>query len=184
MQVALYPNHHALPFWHNPAQPKIMFDPADMADWSHHYREDCEVVTVLLKDHWAWPVLMGLHLLDIPSVMAHISISFDKKKRTFDLPKRKWVQISTLPQKTNAQGIPIVVSRGKVKVQHMWGGDNGTYTPYQLLGKETVEGEQTPEFWTNFFLTQLRETKKGITEKATKAIKESKDRLVAFSNIP
>lgn len=189
MKVALYPHHHALPFWHSPEQPKIIFDPAVMADWTHTFEEwDKDQgkhvkKTVPLKDHWMWPVLMGLHSLDIPSAMAHVSVYFNKKTRTFELPKRKWVQISTLPQKTNTQGIPVVVSKGKVTVEHMWGGDNGTYTPYQLLSKETVEGEQTPEFWTNFFLTQLRETKKKITEKATATIQKSNKELEAFSAV-
>lgn len=183
MKIALYPHHHCLPFWHGPKQPTILFDPA-MACWVTKSREDSpsgkkDIATLTLaKDHWVWPILMGLHALDL-CALAHVSIHFDSETRRFKIPKRVWVQITTLPEACNAEGIPVVVERGNVLVKHLWGGDNKTYTPYDLAGIET--DERPSEFWMEFFHEKLKEAKNEAQEKADAAVRDLSTSLAPWA---
>lgn len=177
MKVALYNSHHQLPFWHRPKNPYGIFDSTllnMLPDWTYkkdewdeeHYCQKTGPAT----EHYMLPVLNGLLALNLPGVMAHVSLCFDSNKKAVYSPKRVWVQITTESALTDANGLPVVVQEnGGVAVTHLWGGDNGTYTPYQLLGKEPVEGETTPEFWTKFFLDQLREVKGRLQKKYEEA---------------
>jgi len=148
MQVALYLDHDNLPFWHNPSQPNIMFDPSLMADWmfgDHPF-----------EDTWLWPVLIGLISIDFP-VMAHVSIRCENG--VVKLTKRVWVQITTYPTSVGADNLPIIVKDGKPQVEHLWGGDNKTYSPWEFFGG-TIEEKMLPETWRRFFTSKLRKVKK------------------------
>lgn len=180
MKVALYSGHHSLPFWHNPKQPEILFDES-MADKNVVFevfesidenRGRFVTKEVPAKDFWIWPILKGLLDIDL-QLLAHVSILFDRHTETFSLPRRVWIQISTLPNEVDQNGIPVVILDGKVQVEHLWGGDNGTYTPYQLLGRKPVDNEQTPEFWTQYFSEQLVKAKQAAVREADKAVKET-----------
>lgn len=171
MLIAIYWNHHHLPFWHSPKQPELLFDPRAMARWRlRYYPEDYSAEfspkTGLLRDSWLWPVFMGLHSLDVRAI-AHVSAFYPNNDGTCSFPKRVWVQITTIPGKTAPGGIPLVIEGGKVTVKHLWGGDNGTYMPYQLLGKERgAKEEDTPAFWGNFFAKKLEDERASVQKKA------------------
>lgn len=180
MIIALYPSHHMLPFWHSPQQPTEVFDPK-----RHHGRKVVfDRKSVHLRKFWLWPILKGLHMVDLP-VMAHISTFYqntvDKK---WHLPKRSWIQITTLPTTKDSNGIPIVIDNGIVTVKHLWGGDNGTYTPYQLLGKESIPEEETPEFWRDFIIGKLREVKVEAQHAAADTLQKAQETEALFAAIP
>lgn len=152
MEIALYGGHHSLPFWHNPQQPKEMFEPR-----RHKKRKLFFAGTPQIAcESMLWPILMGMYAIELPLVMGHIS-AFCRHRGKWHFPKRIWVQITTLPPGRNAHGIPIVVHDGEVMVKHLWGGDNKTYTPYQFLGQKAVAGEETALFWQHFFEQKLIE---------------------------
>lgn len=180
MKVALYKSHHSLPFWHSPENPYGLFNPDILHDWSYqHYGEVCGKNPA--TEHFMMPVLNGLLALDIPGALANVSIIFDTEKKLIFPPSRDryWIQITTEPKKWK-KGLPVVVNKnGKVKVYDLWGGDNGTYDPYQLI-KETPKELHSAKFWTKFFLNRLRETKKKIEKKA----KEATEELRIYSIIP
>lgn len=157
MEIALYRGHHFLPFWHSPQQPGEVFDPKRHKKRKLFFRNAEPQVAC---ESMLWPILMGLHAVDIPLVMGHVS-AFCRHNNKWCFPKRIWVQITTLPPGRTVHGVPIVVHDGEVMVKHLWGGNNGTHSPYQFLGQKAVEGEDTAIFWQHFFeqkLIEARET--------------------------
>jgi hypothetical protein len=184
MKVALYPSHHCLPFWHEPANPEILFDPSALEGWTYEKNNGFEKGEVRpATELHVMAVLNGLFALEIPGVMAHTSIIFNPQKKSVSFPKRVWVQITTEPSEEDESGLPVVVKDGKVQVMHLWGGDNRTYTPFELLGNRPVEGEKTPEFWTKFFLAKLREAKKAACEDAEKTRSKAERILKSYSTV-
>ncbi|MCX6701712.1 MAG: hypothetical protein NTX96_00765 [Candidatus Zambryskibacteria bacterium] len=177
MKVALYSHHHCLPFWHSPSQPDIMFDPETMADWKMEIVCDAALPgqtrlrEISIKEIWAWPLLLGLVSIDLP-IMAHVSIRFNDGKVEF--PKRVWVQITTLPETTGADGLPVVVDgNGDVQVKLLWGRDNGTYSPNELLDVSN-EKRMIPDTWHHFFHTKLWTAKQSATKLLVKMVEETK----------
>jgi hypothetical protein len=165
MLIALYASHHQLPFWHSPEQPTEVFNP------KRHGRRRLTLSdeTPLVRNSFIWPVLMGLHAIDRP-LMAHVSAFCNCGSRgKWHFPKRVWIQITTLPSWKSQLGIPVTVVDGKTVVKHIWGGDNGTYTPFQLLGKQPVEGENTVPFWEHFFEQKLQEARAEALERFNQA---------------
>lgn len=180
MKVALYCSHHSLPFWHSPKNPYMLFDPTAIEDWTFDSRGN----VLPAEQHSVMPILKGLLALDLPGVMAHVSIIFDPHENTVEYSKRCWVQITTEPEEFDNDDLPVVVRAKEVLVTHLWGGDNGTYTPYQLLSKEKVTGEDTPEFWTEWFIAQLRQAKAIAHQSAEEDIREAQATIKAYSLIP
>lgn len=188
MKVALYSSHHSLPFWHSPRNPDGIYNPSMLGGWTFKAREaeedDAKIFSA--TEHWVMPVLNGLFVLNLPGVMAHVSMFFDFKEKRISAPKRVWVQITTVTATETAEGIPIVVIDDKVQVKHLWGGDNKTYNPFQLLGKEKSEEEiaKRHEFWMAFFLEKLQQTKKSVCQEATDARVEAERVEKLYSIIP
>src|SRR5688572_25153635 len=111
MQIALHRGHHALPFWHSPEQPTMIFDPAVHGKWSRTIQDESVTdkyveIDIPFESTAMWPILMGLHAIDLP-LLAHVSTGLHEGKAHFF--KRMWVQITTLPENKNADGIPIVL---------------------------------------------------------------------------
>lgn len=180
MLIALYSDHHHLPFWHGSKPlPEEIFDPE-----IHGKR----VLTFnpgttgekkqSVPEGWLWPVLMGLRQIDWP-IMAHVSAFCEcQGPGIWHYPKRVWVQISTLPAEKDERGIPLTVQpkandeeRQQVLVQHLWGGDNSTYSPYDFVipkgEREPPPESNQPEFWRDFFTEALKETRaEALRERA------------------
>jgi hypothetical protein len=173
MQIALYSDHHHLPFWRGPRNPERLFDPNALEGWTYRKREWDDATGDYKKgpvlEHFVMPVLNGLLALHMPGIMAHVSLIFKDDEKLVVTPKRVWVQITTEPAEKDDRGLPIVVKNGIVQVLHLWGGDNGTSTPYGFLDKHPTKEEDTPQFWTNFFLGELRESKQKAHEEAEEA---------------
>lgn len=192
MKVAMYRSHHELPFWGGKHNPNCLFDPSILVDWTFEKSVsavvdgvDCVVDKEFpASENILMPILNGLLAINMLGVMANVSLFFDHEKKSIVVPKRVWVQISTEPEEKDEQGLPIVVKDGVVQVSHLWGGDNGTCSPFELLGKELVEEKNTPEFWTKFFVEKLCEAKKKALEEANEIIVEATKTLRCYSVIP
>ena len=187
MQVALYLSHHHLPFWHNPEQPKVMFNPTEHASWKMEVRDDrhldeCRTILVQADTTWMWPILMGLHQIELLA-MAHVSFGFSEGQIK---PRgRGWVQVTTIPV-TEVDGIPLVVDMvdGKpvVQVNRLWGFDNGTRTPWEFEWARTAsEAEKmTPGFWTASFRREIFAASRGEMEKALRTIHQAQQTIALW----
>ena len=188
MKVALYSSHHSLPFWHTPAHPDGFYNPANLDGWTFRAREaeEEDEKAFPATEHWVMPILNGLFTLDLPGVMAHVSMRFDFRNKEISAPKRVWVQITTEATEEVVEGVPLVVNGDGVQVSHLWGGDNGTYHPFQLLEKKDYESDEakTPEFWTAFFLGKLQLAKKEACQEANEARAEAERVENLYSIIP
>jgi len=190
MKVALYSSHHFLPFWHTPQNPDGIYNPANLNDWRFLAREaeEEDVKAFPANEHWVMPILNGLFSLDLPGVMAHVSMIFNFREKVISVPKRVWVQITTEASEQTAEGLPIVVKDDEVQVKNLWGGDNKTYNPFQLLDKEKSIDEigkrLMSEFWTTFFLEKLQQTKKQTSQEANEARAEAERVEKLYSIIP
>ncbi len=174
MLIALHATHHSLPFWHRPKQPNELFDPETHAKVIFHGQSERE--KVLVKDTFMWPILMGISAIDLPQVMAHVSAFCPCiGDGSVHWAKRKWVQFTTVPEEKVGE-IPLVVKGEKVQVQHLWGGDNGTYSPFDFL-KDRKDDDPLPDasFWKNFFLKELRDAKRETLSKAAKASRKAEE---------
>lgn len=197
MLVALYSNHHHLPFYQGQKPlPQEVFDPEVHGKrvLTRHAETSWEQKQVVSED-WLWPILIGLHQINWP-IMAHVSAFREyEDPHEWHYCHRVWVQITTLAEEKNEQGIPITVrpkSEGaeevEILVKHLWGSDNGTHTPYEfvlLKGQQEAPPElRLPAFWRDFFMQKLRETKAELGEIHAAAVKEAAVNAELYSVIP
>lgn len=188
MKVLLYPDHHQLPFWHRPIQSTLLFDPVVLATWivqkwntSGFYYPDPAAPSA--TENYMWPILCGLHQLDLP-LLAHVSSPFVGGR--VESLKRKWVQFSNIPDQ-EVNGIPQCIVDGKAVVTCLWGHDNGTYSPYELLAtNEDLPEHKTPRFWVDFFLGILREARQTqikVVEKLEQQLEGSRRHLSLYDSL-
>lgn len=164
MRIAMHQSHHWLPFWDEPRQPKDMFDPKRYGNLKMVVAGE----KLLARNTRLWPVLAGLHAVDMP-VMAHVSAFCNcKGEGTYHYCRPTWVQITSIPDKTNRRGIPLVLKNGKLMVEHLWVGNDERGDPYQFLDREDLLPSSvghSPQYWTDFFLGKLhwliQEAQKG-----------------------
>jgi hypothetical protein len=150
MEVVFYPSHYNLPFTRNvharACQPMSFFNPIVMRSWVERRSG------LVAMSNSIWPVLLGLYNLDSPEMLAHVSANFWDGR--YSLPSKTWVQISTVTGIFDVKSIPLVVRDGKVLVDHLWGGDNGTITPYQLPENDLIR-KNKESFWEDYFYEEL-----------------------------
>ncbi len=170
MKIALYQHHHELPFWHHPTQPYAMFDEKEMAYYQTEYPESDSTNAVESLD---WPIFIGLNDLEYPNLMAHVSYIFDIKNKIAKRPKRFWVQITTIPELFGEDGLPILVKDGKVQVEHLWGGDNGTFSPHAFI-KDVGPKDIASKVWGYCFSKKLQEEKIKVQEELGKVVEKEK----------
>lgn len=177
MLTALYHNHHSLPFWHSPNNPYVIYSFDLLRNYSLEKQNDG-------YNHYMRPVLDGLLKLDYP-LLANVSFNLNIEKKTIQPIKRCWVQISSLPEKFNNNILPqIIDEHGNLLVNHIWGGDNGTYDPYRLISEFSKEedyykGRYDANFWENFFRERLLDAESMLIHK----ISELKDELTQAKKI-
>lgn len=164
MLVAIYPEHHDLPFWHYPKLPSTLFG-LYMGEFRVPYPPS---PYSKLENEAIWRVLVALHELEIPNLMAHVSLGMHLQRKMVWYPKRIWVQLSTVPEKSIGE-IPLTVVDGRPLVTHVWGGDNETRDPAGLVGGR----ELTKEGWKRFFVARLAE----VHIKADSEIANLNDRI-------
>lgn len=159
MIIALYDNHHHLPFWHKPKNPTRLFQNGLLNEYKC---ENDEAFSGKIR-----ACLAGLDALDAPGLMAHMSLSVDEEARTMGNNKRIWVQITTKPAMNNEMGVPIILSpNGEVEVDHVWGGDNGTRSPIELIPVEVREEIEclSMDYWKYFFEEMLGKAKRSLED--------------------
>lgn len=169
MRVALYKHHQCLPSGNSPAQPNIMFNPDVMRGWKDQNE-------VLAANHWAWGILMGLHLIkSMPSVLAHVSVCFDSKRNYFEIPEKVWIQFTTMPSEVGRDGIPIVIKSNKggrkFLVENLWSIiDDNVKTPLDFLDDGCYRGEEkNANFWQDFFTARLLAAKEEVKDEYEEA---------------
>ncbi len=168
MRVLLYPHHHNLPFWHEPGNCMGVFIPSDFAGKQFEV-ESGKYLPVSEMD--IWPVLLGLRQLELP-FWAHVSAFRAHEENKIYPAYRRWIQITTRPLRE-----PILVSK-VVKVMEndcnlisVWGHDNGTHSPVELLPKGDWEDPKikAPEFWSDYFTKELKATKANAEQRVVRA---------------
>jgi len=169
MKVALYDSHHSLPFWSNPKNPYGLYDPKHLEGL---FFQATERRLRPASEHYMVPVLNGLLSIDYPGIMAHVSIILNYVDGEFRSAHRVWVQFTSEPVEWGDDRLPVVVKDGVVQVEHLWGRDNGTHNPFGFLGSKSVEGEDTPEFWADFFMKKLYGVKIETQEEVRNAMSE------------
>lgn len=170
MLVALYKNHHQLPFWGHQANPFDVFDPQKHASLSFKGEAIVENNAIvgykkrkLEEEGYIFSLLKGLHEVETDYLMAHVSALCDceiQKHGCWHYPKRVWVQITNKPGDFTGEGVPNMLDIGgclKSEIVNVWGGDNGTYTPYEFFSTDIVQGnlKNDSTLWTRFFDEQL-----------------------------
>jgi len=170
MKIALYDSHESLPFGTAPAQPQDVFDP------DRHAK--LQMVSggkqVVASDTRIWPILMALHNMPIPA-LAHVSAFLRPLNAgRWSLPERINVQISTLPDKVDEKGMPLVLSASGLTVMPLWGAD-GIESPYTLLEKGSREFDKavhTADFCKEFSQTRLQEVVQQAARDVARAVDE------------
>lgn len=170
MKVLIYHNHHHLPFWHKPANPDCIYVPGMLEGWMYNPASWKE--TEPFYEFQMIPVLNALHQLEIPGIMAHVSVIFDAEKKMVSSAHRCWVQFSTEPMENDPNtGIPIVVKDGKVTVHSVLTQADGYWPHDYYLGDAKLKcpGPTDPGavgFWKDAFTKRLREEKTRQSEEA------------------
>lgn len=174
MRVALYQDHHQLPWWGGKTNPFDIFNPAKHKSFPFKGEHKMEEIngretivgneTIPLEEaKYLFSFLSGLHNVEASHLMAHVSALCGCQMKEYGYwhyPKRVWVQISTLPNEFTEEGIPVVydmIGKRKSEVHCVWGGDNGTHFPSEFFLDEKL-GEMAskdPKIWTRFFVEQL-----------------------------
>ncbi len=175
MLVALYQSHHELPWWGGKTNPFDIFSPEVHRTFPFKGGPKTEEVNsqtdrtvlgyekiTLGESKHLFSFLSGLHAVETDHLMAHVSAMCSCELETkgwWHYPKRIWVQITTRPDEF-AKGLPIVydmVGKLKQEIRHVWGGDNGTHSPYEFFSTEEMQerASNNPDIWTRFFVEQL-----------------------------
>lgn len=170
MLTALYRSHHELPFWDGDTNPFDVFQPEKhkLLPWKGKEIIDGNSIigneTITLEqERYLFSLLSGLHNVQTNEMMAHVSglckCQF-AEHGWWHYEKRVWVQITTKPNEFTPDGIPIVydmVGKRKMEIKSIWGGDNGTYSPYSFFLKDDLreKAANDPKIWERFFVEQL-----------------------------
>lgn len=160
MKVYTYSTHYSLPFWRNPANPDWIFDPKVIGDWKCGDSSKTSEELIAADKHWVMPILNGLLKIEAPGLVANVSICFDTQRKMILPVHRCWIQITTEPETVDENGLPEVVKDGIVKVEGVWGYDNGTYNPYDWIRDMpgfNLDNLPGSDFWRDFFISKLKE---------------------------
>ncbi len=173
MQVLMYDHHHSLPFWHEPTQPISVFNSEDMQNYINSEDEKT------LKSSQNWVILEALSELPY-NLCAHISIFIDPELKTWECPKRVWVQISTPPEEVLPSGIPLINKGNGIQIMKIW---DEHANPYELIPQNLwSKVKYDKEFWKKFFTDQINEVKQSFMEerKSYQESVETMDKLLAY----
>lgn len=175
MLIALYQDHHELPFCDGQTNPFDIFSLEKHGAFPMKGEEITEkrpgesflTVTGYMPKKFAetemFSFLCGLYNVKADHLMAHVSVLCDRelvKEGWWHYPKRIWVQISPIANEFTDEGIPVVydmIGNRKPEINCFWGSDNGTYWPYSFFEKEELQKRamKDSKIWTRFFVEQL-----------------------------
>jgi hypothetical protein len=181
MNVVLYQDHHHLPFYGPGHHPDAPLTPEYGERELQH-----EGKPFPLKSTWLWPVLEGLQESNLP-YLAHVSaLCGCGKNGRWHFCKRVWVQITTMPEE-QVGGIPLIVKNDEKTVTHLWGGDNGTRSPYDFLPEAERDVVHDKTFWKSFFEGKLRDAKAEAelgVRKAAEAERKAREHAALYVVVP
>lgn len=194
MLIALYQSHHHLPYWSGDVNPFDVFrpdihrslpiqGPAKMGTGEKDDQIIGYETIPLVQEGSLFSFLTGLAAVDASAMMAHVSALTShslQKDGWWCFPKRIWVQVSTLSEEFTEAGVPVVydlAGKRKSEIKHIWGGDNGTHTPYEFFATQKLRNSaaQDSRVWKRFFEEQL-----GLVpelEDALRSVRQAQTRL-------
>jgi hypothetical protein len=177
MQVYLYGSHHNLPYRDSPDRCSGIFHPRDFTGKYIHQG----ISETPIEETDIWPVLMGLHQLDLP-FLTHISafmnmnlqISQNKSSSFLTFAARHWIEITTshLPTPQTGSFETEILGMNFCLVT-LWNNNDGSHSPFHLLhrGLQNSPEIKKPQFWSDFFHEEL----KAIKVKADLEVKKAAD---------
>ena len=144
----------------------IYDDPGYMClPWNEDYQEGGYFIYDLKVsyDRRISAVIEGLSDLNLPGVIAHISLPFEEKF---------WVQFTTAPKEVDRKGLPIFVDGGEINILHLWYSAYYYFDDIQNWSDDVAESffdefcsKNNSEFWSSHFLKKLREARLRAFEK-------------------
>ncbi len=183
--VALYYNHHNLPFGISSENPYALFCPDNHKNFiAENYIGTNRIFMRegLANSHFMFPVLEGLYNLSLPNVMAHVSINFDGKTKSLRTTRQTLIRLTTEPHDWRPDGnsLPIIVTKNnKITVESLCPLDYKALNPLQLTQVGVASEEETPVFWTNIFRKELD----AEQVKARQTYAEARHRTRLFNSI-
>ncbi len=187
MLIALYQDHHELPWWNGKKNPFAVFEPSRHGGLPVRIHSEIQRFESV---KYIFSFLLGLHKVEAEGLMAHVSALCScglAKDGSWHPSKRIWVQISNQPEEFTSEGCPVVydlTGRLKPELRQVWGGDNKTYTPIEFITDLPLRHEfiQNPDLWTRFFIEQLGldpklETARANVRAAQELLKEAQREL-------
>lgn len=151
--VTLYADPYGISFSEHPRLPTEVFAP--------HVHGDrkllCRNGTALARDSSLWNILLGLHMMNTPT-MALVSGFHSHNEGVWQYPQKIWVDITTKPASFNGDLIPVTSNEGKSTINHLWSSKGEMRTPFSRSATEYAVEEDTPEAWVDFFSTRFLET--------------------------
>lgn len=178
MKIALYgtvgsaDTHHELPFWHRPKQPSVLFDSKTMGGFRMYGVVD--EASLVFDETGIWDMLKALESMELPNLMAHVSMPVNQETQQFGGHKRTWINITTLPVEEE-NGIPLVIKDGQCNVFPIWTVDNGQVTNFPKFS--------TTKIWVEFFTNKISEEKLRLSkelEKLEAEVKQKEDLLALY----
>lgn len=180
MKVAFYGTHHNLPFADEGKNPDMLFDLSMFLDWQSHI--DAVDRYGPLSEHWVSPMLEGLSMIEMPGVMAHISLLAQPEKSVLVIPYRVWVCVTTEPTETDENGLPVVLKKGKPQVSYLWGSSEKCRTsPLGYL--DNVNDNMPAAFWKELFSREIREKKAQVVALQNEKIANATAVIACYSVI-
>ena len=162
MKIVLYETHHILPFCSGPKQPKVLFEPEIMESFLYH--EKARHRSFLAKDHWTWPMLMGLHNIGNNMMLAHVSLFLEDG--ILYPTEQIYVGISAAPTSHTPDGIPLVFDGKRVRVDMLW----HTNSP---LKESLINGSADKILaWEEYFRENLWATKEKLHQETLSNLKK------------
>jgi hypothetical protein len=181
MKVAFCGTHHNLPFADSARNPNLVFDPSMFLDWQSHI--DAVDRYGPLSEHWVSPMLQGLSMIEMPGVMAHISLLARPGNKVLVIPYRVWINVTTEPTETGENGMPIVLKDGVPQVSYLWSSSEKHQTsPLGFL--KNVNDNMPAEFWRELFSREIREKKTKVVADAEQKIAKANALIASYSVIP
>lgn len=172
MLIALYESKHELPFSFRPTQPKHLFRPIDHT-FPFSRREhgiECDNSNISMKDLWIWSILMGIHAVEMPRVMAHIaSPCLYSDIRVCYFTKQIWIEFTNIPER-HINEVPLIIDENVMLVGRLLEVSHATFSMLHSLHND----DQSEAFWQGYFTKKLHNEKRDANFQLNEVVKRTK----------
>ena len=181
MEIKFFRSPNLLPFWSND-KPKELREELILGKHFDSWESvlDCET-HIPMRDTWVWPILMGLHTLEIPA-LAHVSAFYkseetDNTKEGWGIADLVYIEISSLPKEKN----------GQFFVRNLMEGRESERT-IAFSSRSCIANKKRSFmfFWSDFFEKELQRAKRKAMKEMRNADKEmlrARTRVIFLSGI-